>query len=176
MNLTTWAMLVLTAVAAVTDLRRQKIYNWTTYPGILAGLALQAVEGGWPAVEDGLQGLFVCGGIMLACFVFFPDLGGGDVKLIAMLGAGLGLDDGILAMLWTFVIGFAAGLAILIWKVGALQLVRRTLQQLREFIVFRGRSPSADPQPPVRRWLFLAPAALVAVVIVRWQSLWPGGF
>jgi prepilin peptidase CpaA len=174
-NLTTWAMLVLTAIAAVTDFRRQKIYNWTTYPGILAGLGLQALEGGWPGFEDGLLGLLVCGGIMLACFVFFPDLGGGDVKLIAMLGAGLGLNDGILAMLWTFVIGFAAGLAMLIWKVGALQLIRRTAQQLREFIVFRGRVPQPEPQPPVRRWLFLAPAALLAVVIVRWESLWPAG-
>lgn len=175
MNLTTWAMLVLTAIAAVTDLRQQKIFNWTTYPGILAGLGLQGLEGGWPGFEDGLLGLLVCGGIMLACFVFFPDLGGGDVKLNAMLGAGLGVNDGILAMLWTFVIGFAAGLAMLIWNVGALQLVRRTAQQLREFIVFRGRVPRSEPQPPVRRWLFLAPAALLAVIIVRWQTLWPAG-
>jgi len=166
-------MLVLTAIAAVTDFRRQKIYNWTTYPGILAGLGLQGVEGGWPGFEDGLLGLLICGGIMLACFVFFPDLGGGDVKLIAMLGAGLGVNDGILAMLWTFVIGFAAGLAMLIWKVGALQLVRRTAQQLREFIVFRGRVPQPESAPPVRRWLYLAPAALLAVIIVRWESMWP---
>ena len=40
MSLTTWAMLLLTAVATVTDVRRQKIYNWTTYPGILLGLLL----------------------------------------------------------------------------------------------------------------------------------------
>jgi prepilin peptidase CpaA len=172
--LTTWAMLVLTAIAAVTDFRRQKIYNWTTYPGILVGLGLQGLEGGWPAFEDGLWGLLACGGVMLACFVFFPDLGGGDVKLIAMLGAGLGLNDGILAMLWTFVIGFAAGLAVLIWKVGAVQLLRRTIQVVREAIIFRGRVPPAEPQSPVRRWLYLAPAALAAVIIVRWQSLWPG--
>ena len=173
MYLTTWAMLVLTAIAAVTDFRQQKIFNWTTYPGIVAGLGLQVLEAGWSGLEDGLLGFFICGGIMLACFVFFPDLGGGDVKLIAMLGAGLGVNDGILAMLWTFVIGFAAGLALLIWKVGALQLIRNTARQLREFIVFRGRVPQPETPPPVRRWLFLAPAALLAVIIVRWQSLWP---
>ena len=90
-----------------------------------------------------------------------------------MLGAGLGLDDGILVMLWTFVIGFVAGLAMLIWKVGALSLLKRAAQTAREVIVLRGRIVPADPQAPIRRWLYLAPAALVAVVIVRWQALWP---
>jgi prepilin peptidase CpaA len=172
--LTTWAMLALTAVATVTDVRRQKIYNWTTYPGILLGLGLQWLDGGWPAAEDGLWGLLACGGLMLACFVFFPDLGGGDVKLIAMLGTGLGVSDGILAMLWTFVIGFFAGLAMLIWRVGAVALVRDTVQRLREAIVLRGRLQPADPQSPVKRWLYLAPAALAAVAIVRWEALWGG--
>ena len=173
MILTTWAMLLLTPVAAVTDARHQRIYNWTTYPGILIGLALQWATGGWLAAEDGLWGLLACGGLMLACFVFFPDLGGGDVKLIAMLGAGLGLSDGILAMLWTFVIGFFAGLAMLIWRVGAVSLIRQTAQRTREVIVLRGRLQPADPQSPVRRWLYLAPAALLAVAIVRWETLWP---
>jgi prepilin peptidase CpaA len=164
-------MLLLTAVAAGTDMRRQKIYNWTTYPGILLGLALQFWSGGWAGFEDGLWGLLACGGIMLACFVFFPDLGGGDVKLIAMLGAGLGLEDGILAMLWTFVVGFAAGLALLIWKTGAIALVRKTVAAVREAIILRGRLTTAVASAPVRRWLYLAPAALVAVLIVRWDAL-----
>jgi len=171
--LTTWAMLLLTAVAAVTDIRRQQILNWTTYPGIVAGLVLNGLTGGWPGAEDSFWGLLVCGGIMLVCFVFFPDLGGGDVKLLAMLGAGLGRDDGILAMLWTFVIGFAAGLAILVWKFGIIQLVRRTVQAFRETLVLRGRIAPQEPDSPVRRWLFLAPAALAAVIIVRWQWFWP---
>lgn len=176
MILTTWAMLLLTAVAAVTDVRRGRIFNWTTYPGILLGLALNAVEGGWHGFEEGLWGLLVCGGALLACFVFFADVGGGDVKLIAMLGAGLGLDDGILAMLWTFVIGFAIGLAMLIWKFGAIEFARRTSRVIREIIVFRGRPPAAGPQSPLKRWLFLAPAAFLAVVIVRWHALWPAGW
>ena len=174
MILTTWAMLLLCAVATATDLRTQRIYNWTTYPGILLGLALQWSERGWPGAEDGLWGFLACGGLMLACFVFFPDLGGGDVKLIAMLGAGLGFEDGILAMLWTFVIGFFAGLALLIWRIGALQLLKSTVQRVREVIILRGRMQPPDPDSPVRRWLFLAPAALAAVAIVRWESLWPG--
>jgi prepilin peptidase CpaA len=170
---TTWAMLLLTAIASITDFRRQKIYNWTTYPGIVLGLLLQWGTGGWPAAEDGLWGLLACGGIMIVCFVFFPDLGGGDVKLLAMLGAGLGVDDGILAMLWTFVIGFFAGLALLIWRTGILSLLNAGVQRAREALVLRGRLQPPDPRSPLRRWLYLAPAAFVAVAIVRWEWLWP---
>ena len=173
MFLTTWAMLLLTAVATATDVRNRKIYNWTTYPGILLGLALQWATRGWEGAEDGLWGFFACGGLMLVCFVFFPDLGGGDVKLLAMLGAGLGAEDGILATLWTFVIGFFAGLAMLIWRMGAVGLVREAVQRAREAIVLRGRLQPEEAPEPIQRWLFLAPAALVAVVIVRWEVLWP---
>lgn len=173
MTVTTWAMLLLTAVATLTDVRHQKIYNWTTYPGIALGLLLQWTSAGRPGLEDGLWGFLACGGLMLACFVFFPDLGGGDVKLIAMLGAGLGFEDGILAMLWTFVLGFFAGLAMLIWRVGIGNLIRQGVQTAREVIVLRSRVQSDDRQSPVRRWLYLAPAALAAALIVRWQTLWP---
>ncbi len=57
----------LVAVATATDLARHKIYNWTTYPGILAALGLNAVgaclgepvspSGGWPGGTLGWIGL-----------------------------------------------------------------------------------------------------------------------
>ena len=40
-----------------------------------------------------------------ACLLRDVQVGGGDVKLIAMLGAFLGPEQGITAMLWTFVCG-----------------------------------------------------------------------
>jgi prepilin peptidase CpaA len=167
--LSTFVMLAFTAIATLTDARRRKIYNWTTYPGILAGVACRGIEDGWAGVEDSLLGLLVCGGVMVFCFVLFPDLGGGDVKLIAMLGAGLGLSHGILAMLWTFVIGFIAGVAVVIWRDGAMRSMFRLLALAREVVVTRGRpTPVPDADSPLNRWLFLGPAALAAVVIVRW--------
>ena len=49
--LSTVMLLGLTLVAAVTDVLRNKIYNWNTYSGILAGLALSAVRSAWPAAN-----------------------------------------------------------------------------------------------------------------------------
>ena len=60
---------------------------------------------------------------------------------------------------------------LLIWKTGAIALVRKTVAAIREAIVLRGRLTPVAASAPVRRWLYLAPAALVAVLIVRWDAL-----
>ena len=119
--LATILLLGLVLAATVTDLCRHKIYNWTTYAGIVAALGLSAAGSlcsaagwlsedqyrrlghafgwiGWIPLSDSLLGLAACGLVMLSCFVLFK-VGGGDVKLIAMLGAFLGLEQGVTAML-----------------------------------------------------------------------------
>lgn len=162
-------LLVLVLISAVTDLKYHKIYNWTTYPGIAAGLLVHAL--GWDEVglEEGLKGLAACGVIMLVCFVLFG-IGGGDVKLIAMIGAFLGLEQGLEAMLWTFVVGGAAGLAALIWRVGFLSLVKKVARHLLWMLRLAHWLPLSESernllQPP----LYLAPSAVVAVLIVTFH-------
>jgi prepilin peptidase CpaA len=172
--LATVLLLGLMLAATVTDLAQHKIYNGTTYTGILAALGLSAA--GWLTLDgrevsfwESLAGLAVCGSVMLLCFVMFK-VGGGDVKLIAMLGAFLGLEQGITAMLWTFVLGGCAGLIVLIWRVGPLRLLVRVLRQVLWSLRLGQWSPltpdeRAQLQPP----LFLAPSALAAVIIVRFN-------
>ena len=164
----------LLGIAAWTDATRHKIYNWNTYTGTLIALAARGLEYGWlgdEGVQGGVYGFLLCGLMMVVCFVFFPDMGGGDVKLIAMMGAALGTYDGILAMLWTFVIGFVAGLSLLIWREGAKDTILRCLTLFREALIARGRPQTESADSPLKRWLYLAPAALAAAVIVRWNLI-----
>ena len=138
-------LLGLTLVAAATDVLRSKIYNWNTYGGILAGLALSAVGSAWlwadgaakerlaywlgsPALTDSVGGLLTCGGLMIVCFVCFPGIGGGDVKLMAMVGALLGTEKGLEALLWTFVLGACFSLIVLVWRVGPVTTVSRVVR------------------------------------------------
>jgi prepilin peptidase CpaA len=179
----TVVVLGLVLVAAATDLARHKIYNWTTYPGILAAWAWNAAgtalletgwaaaapleSAGWIGIGESLLGLLLCGFLMLACFVFFR-IGGGDVKLMAMLGGFLGVQRGIETLLWTFVLGACLGLIALVWRVGPWQLVARVARHLLWTIRLGRLSPltpeeRAQLQPP----LYLAPSAAVAVVIVQ---------
>jgi len=136
--------LVLTA--AVTDATRHRIYNWTTYPGILAGLGLALIGAiwqrfspdsavqwqgviGWLPLTDSLLGFAACGALMTICFVLFG-AGGGDVKLLAMIGSLVGLEKGLEVILWTFVFAGFVGLVVLVWKMGALRLVQRAGQMM----------------------------------------------
>jgi prepilin peptidase CpaA len=169
-----WTTIVLLAaltIAAWTDVRQSRIYNWNTYPGILLGLGAQWLDGGWESLTDGLLGFLVCGGLILFIFLF-GGTGGGDVKLIAMLGAGLGLYDGIEAMLWTFVLAALMAISVLIWQVGALRLLRQIGGQLWWMVRLRGWMPlTTDERAPLKRTLFLAPAAWLALIVVRGEEL-----
>ena len=177
--LLTILLLSFVSVATITDLARHKIYNWTTYSGMLAALTLSAA--GWlvfpfPGVNgeemlvsflESAVGLLACGFVMLVCFVMFR-VGGGDVKLMAMLGAFLGANKGIEAMLWTFVLGACMGLTVLVWRVGPGRLIVHVFRHIVWTLKLGSLSPLTDEeraalQPP----LFLAPSALAAVIIVR---------
>lgn len=168
---TTIVLLLALSIAAWTDVRQSMIFNWTTYPGILLGLLAQWVDGGAEGLADGLAGFLTCGGLILFIFLF-GGTGGGDVKLIAMLGAGLGLYDGIEAMLWTFVLAALMAVAALIWQVGAARLMRQVGVQLLWMIRLRGWMPlTTEERTPLQRTLFLAPAAWLALLLVRGDEL-----
>ncbi len=178
------ALLLLAALvitAAITDAARHRIYNWTTYPGMLAGLAFAGLGWaweaaapesaaawrpwiGWLAMSDALAGFVVCGLLMVVCFVVFP-IGGGDVKLLAMVGAMAGLEKGLEVLLWAFIIGGCAGLIVLIWKVGIVTLLTRTAQ-LAVGVLSLGtvlRVPTQE-QEALKLPIFLGPCVAVALV------------
>ncbi len=175
-TLSTVLLLLLTATAAVTDVIFHKIYNWTTYSGIVAALAVNTLENGWnngyPALDDSLSGLAVCGGLMLMAYVLFDHrggivVGGGDVKLMAMLGAFLGLEKGIDALLWTFVLGAAAGVGVLIWRVGFFRLLSATVRHVLLSLRLVSWLPLSEAERrQLQPGLYLAPSAIIAVVIV----------
>jgi len=178
-------LLVLLAAASVTDILWGRIPNKITYSGMIGGLGLNALGTllvqlgwakysqlgamGWVGIDRSLLGFLVCGLVMLACYVFF-NIGGGDVKLIAMMGAFLGPERGVTAMLWTFVLGACFGLIVLVWRVGPWQLVTRGGRHLLWSIRLGRWDPltpeeRAQLQPP----LFLAPSAWIATVIVAFD-------
>lgn len=171
LDLPTVLMLLFTATAAVTDFRNHKIYNWTTYPGILLAFVVHYLRNGWdgeyPALEDSLKGFALCGGLMLVCFLFFG-IGGGDVKLMAMLGAFFGLEQGVEALVWTLVLGGAGALALLIWRVGLWRLITRVVRHALWSLRLGNWIPLAeDERKQLQAPLFLAPAALLATIIVN---------
>jgi prepilin peptidase CpaA len=131
-----WGVLAVVLVAAaVFDLRRGTVYNWLTYPAIAAGLALGALEG---AAADGAMdglgnhalGLGAGFGILFLAYLF-GGMGGGDVKLMAAVGALVGWPGVLGAVLYSFLVGAAVGLVMVIWRGQVRVALRRLWRAVR---------------------------------------------
>jgi prepilin peptidase CpaA len=99
-------------VAAVQDLRFQKIPNLLTYPTMAIGLACHGMTSGL----DGL--LFSAGGLALGIGIFIlpyfmGGMGAGDAKLMGAAGAVLGLKGVFIAFLLTAIVGGIYALIVL---------------------------------------------------------------
>lgn len=89
-SISIFAVLLVCAVAAVTDVWRFKIYNALTFPALGLALLYHACADGWAGLATSATGFAVIGMVMLLPY----DMGGmaaGDVKLMAAIGAWLGL-------------------------------------------------------------------------------------
>lgn len=82
-------LLIALTVAAVIDARTRRIPNWLTFSLLAAGLCRAMVFGRSGGVGHSLLGILVGGGIPLILFLISA-VGGGDVKLLAGVGAWLG--------------------------------------------------------------------------------------
>jgi leader peptidase (prepilin peptidase)/N-methyltransferase len=93
-DVSAWAhvpLLLLLGVIAVLDLRLRLIPNVLSLPGVAYALSLAAVAGPG-ALAEAVLGLAVAGGLVLLVMIVSRGrgIGGGDLKLMALLGAALG--------------------------------------------------------------------------------------
>ncbi len=110
-----WEILVimpLVLVAVAEDLWRRQISNWIPLTAFLAGAGMQAFHHGWRGLGWGLLGA-VCGFAVFLVFYVLGGMGGGDVKLMAGVGAALGPVLLIKAALWVAAAGGIWALAVL---------------------------------------------------------------
>jgi prepilin peptidase CpaA len=68
-------------------------------------------------LEELLLGVLICGGIMLFLFALFRG-GGGDVKLVATIGALLGWEHGVEAWIYGCVVAGVFAACYVVWVIG----------------------------------------------------------
>lgn len=142
----TGVLIALLVAAAVIDYRSYRIPNWLTVGGMVFGLLYNAVV---PApVQPGI--LWALGGLGLGLVMLLPlyalrIMGAGDVKLMAMVGAFLGVSGTLSAVLFTFIAGGIAALAFALWHraFGRMAGNVRELVQWAAIAAVAGLRPSA---------------------------------
>ena len=181
----TWAagaLVALLAVCVFTDLTRRKIYNWATYSALLWALILNGcVPGGSPPNEaarfqlgavglpNSLMGAGLCFVATLLVFRLSGSRGAGDVKLATALGAWLGVERGVAALVYTYA---AAGVLLLcwvLWTVGPVKVAASLGRRLGSLVAPKYvAAPSAEQtkilQMPVPMAAFFAAGTLAALL------------
>ena len=142
---------VVAFTAAAWDVQTRRIPNWLSLSSLGIALLLQLCLGGWQALSMGLLGALVAGGVFVVFFLA-GGMGGGDVKLIAAIAAGIGLRDVGTLLVFTSLAGglMAVVLALRHGK------VRQTARNMRDLALHHGHS-GFTPHP---EWHVQNPRAL----------------
>ena len=97
--------------ACVTDLRSRRIPNMLTFGAAGAGLVFAAVTGGWTGFGNATLGWLI-GALAFIVPFALGGLGGGDVKLLAAIGAWLGPSGAFWVALYAGVAGGVMALGV----------------------------------------------------------------
>jgi len=149
-RLASYAVLfALLVVSGYTDITRNKVFNWCTFPGMGLGLAIAYMAGGLletPGFNlvNSFAGLAVGGGIVLV-FSLLGGIGLGDVKLMAAVGALAGFPLVLGSLLYASLVGFVMAAGLLIWQGRISEGFKKSL-----LFAFRWRKPAAPAEaaPP----------------------------
>ncbi len=127
--------------AVYTDIRWKKIYNKLTFPAAAAGLLLNGLQSGWMGVCFSAKGFAVAFGVMLTLALLTGGgIGGGDIKLMAAVGALRGSPFVFWAMLYTAVVGGLIAVVYLLFK----GLLKHTLQNIAVTLFQKSMGASSD--------------------------------
>lgn len=146
----TGLLFALLVTAAVIDYRSYRIPNWLTFGGIAFALIYSLIvpfhrEAG---ITWALWGLLVGFVVMLPLYALGV-MGAGDVKLMAMVGAFLGLTDTVYALFFALIAGGVAALVVSLWRKSLLRMLRnvKDLLQVSAFSAMHGMRPQASLSP-----------------------------
>jgi prepilin peptidase CpaA len=120
------------SLGGASDLRSARIPNWLTYSGLLTALVLRLGVLGFSGLKSGAIGMLVAGVLFFVLFVIGA-MGGGDVKLMASVGAWAGSAQVIAVLLAAALAGGLLAIFYMLFRQG----VRTTIWNLSELIHFR---------------------------------------
>jgi len=129
-------------VGAVTDVRSARIPNKLTYAALLVALSLRSTLLGLSGLKSGAIGMLVAGGLFLVLFALGA-MGGGDMKLMAAVGAWVGSTQVTTLILAAAIAGGVLAMGRIIFR----NIVGETIRNTIRLIYYRltsGLQPHPD--------------------------------
>jgi prepilin peptidase CpaA len=160
-----WPTAAVVLLAAIIDLRTQRIPNWLVLPFLLAGLAASGITRGWSGLGQSLLGVLIAT-FALGIFCYLGGMGVGDLKLCAAIGAWVGPSQLVTALVFT---GLAGGVIAICWVVagGFLAQTMRGLGSLLSSFARKGLKPHETIvlANPLARRMPYAPAIAIGTLL-----------
>jgi prepilin peptidase CpaA len=160
-----WPIVIVLAIATITDLRDRRIPNWLVFPCLLIGIVVSGCHEGWHGLGQSMAG-FGLGSLLYGAIFLMGGMGMGDVKLCAALGAWIGPHQLMLALVVT---GIAGGIMAVCWAAadGFLADLFRNTGDLIFCIWKRGlhRHPELALDNPKARKMPYAPAIAIGTLL-----------
>jgi prepilin peptidase CpaA len=142
MATSTLCALAVGCAACVTDIQSRRIPNWLTFGAAAVALVFHAATRGGNGLLFAMAGWFLGALIMFVPFAL-RGLGGGDVKLMAALGAWLGPASAIWLALYAGVAGFVMSVVVAAYY-GYLRTALRNIWFLLQHWMVNGIRPLDD--------------------------------
>lgn len=166
--------LIIAFIGAVKDVRVKRIPNRLTYSGLLAGLVVRLAVSGWPGLRGGLLGVVLGGGLFFALFLL-GGMGGGDVKLMAAVGAWAGIMQTAYVVLLT---AMAGGVLALVYIVSHKQVslaLTNTVELLRHHMTSGFQThPALNVREPNSLRIPYGLAIAVGTLFCAGSAFWRG--
>ncbi len=128
--------------SAVYDIKSRRVPNFITGPGILAGLLLHLILGGWRQFALAAAAGLICGLVFLA-FHLVGGMGAGDVKLITAIGCIAGFGQIGYLLILTSLAGGVLALLLALYRNRLKETVNNVLAL---FLHFRFEGLRAHPE------------------------------
>ena len=173
---------VASVVAGVIDAIRLRIPNWLTVTLLVSGLAYHGVTGGLAGLEHSVAGLMV-NFLLVVVLYLIGAMGAGDVKLIAAIGAWLGIPGGVYVFAVAELMTGIYSVAAMLWQGGVRRVVvsiESLFYQLYNLAMLGRHLAGIERVETVarrgdRRQLvpFAAMVALGVIAVILWRILFP---
>jgi prepilin peptidase CpaA len=150
-------------ISVATDARHGKVYNVVTVPVAFFGMLIAAIEYGAPGLSDSILGFFMGLALFLPLWLFRV-VGGGDVKLLASIGACLGWRMTCETAFTSIVVGALMGI---IWlaMTGRLRNALYSIVRFFQSVLLPKMKLETIPVEQCHRMPF-APAIAIASILV----------